>query len=75
MADTEAKSIVDTELDEAAEAAADTVADAEIDSGQFVSHEKVVEWLKSWGTPDKLPVLGRKLVEQSCLVDHGARSP
>ena len=37
------------------EAAADAAADAEIEAGRFVSHDKVVAWLKSWGTPNELP--------------------
>lgn len=55
MADTETRSIFDIEPDEAAEAAADDAADAEIEAGQCVPHDKVAEWLKSWGTPDELP--------------------
>jgi len=43
------------DLDEAAEAAADAQAIAEIEAGQFVSHEAVEAWLLSWGTPNKLP--------------------
>ena len=42
-------------MDEAAEAAADAMAVAEIEHGQFVSHEEVTAWLQSWGTPNKLP--------------------
>jgi len=52
---TETRSIFDREPDEAAEAAADAAADAEIEAGQFVSNDRVVAWLKSWGTPDELP--------------------
>jgi predicted transcriptional regulator len=55
MADTELKSIFDKEPDEAEEARLDAEADAAIDAGQFVTHDKVVEWLKSWGTPNELP--------------------
>jgi predicted transcriptional regulator len=55
MADPENKSIFDIEPDEAAEAAADAAADAEIEAGQFVANDRVVEWLKSWGTPNELP--------------------
>jgi len=55
MADTETKSVFDIPPDEAAEAEADAAADAEIESGRFVPHDKVVEWLKSWGTPNELP--------------------
>jgi predicted transcriptional regulator len=31
------------------------VADAEVEAGRFVTHDKVAEWLKSWGAPDELP--------------------
>jgi predicted transcriptional regulator len=43
------------DVDEAAEAAADAQAIAEIEAGQFVSHKAVEAWLLSWGTPNKLP--------------------
>ena len=55
MADNEGKSIFDNPPDEAEEARLDAAAEAEIEAGQFVTHDKVVEWLKSWGTPDELP--------------------
>ncbi len=55
MAEPEPKSIFDIDLDEAEEARLDAMADAEIESGQFVTHERVSAWLKSWGTPDQLP--------------------
>ncbi len=55
MSDPETKSIFDREPDEAAEAAADAAADAEIEAGQFVTNDRVVAWLKSWGTPNELP--------------------
>jgi predicted transcriptional regulator len=55
MADTETKSIFDIEPDEAAEQAADAAAEAEIDAGRFVPHAEVAKWLRSWGTPNKLP--------------------
>jgi predicted transcriptional regulator len=48
MGDPETKSIFDREPNEAA-------ADAEIEAGQCVSNDKVIEWLKSWGTPNELP--------------------
>lgn len=51
MADTDAISIFDLEPDEAEE----TRLDAEIEAGKFVSNDRVVEWLKSWGTPNELP--------------------
>jgi predicted transcriptional regulator len=28
---------------------------AEAEAGETIPHEKVVEWLRSWGTPNKLP--------------------
>ena len=40
----------DDELDER-----EMEAIADLDAGRFVSHEAVVRWLKSWGTPDELP--------------------
>ena len=43
------------DVDEAAEAAADAQAIAEIEAGQFIRHEAVEAWLLSWGTPNKLP--------------------
>jgi predicted transcriptional regulator len=49
MADTETKSVFEPDTE------ADAAADAEIDSGQFIPHDKVTEWLKSWGTPNELP--------------------
>jgi predicted transcriptional regulator len=55
MADTDIESLYDTEPDAADEARLDAAADAEIEAGQFVTHDKVAEWLKSWGTPNELP--------------------
>jgi predicted transcriptional regulator len=55
MADIETKSVFDVPPDAAAEAEADAAADAEIEAGRFVPHDKVVELLKSWGTPNELP--------------------
>jgi hypothetical protein len=45
MADPDVKSIFDIPLDDAAEAAADAIADAEIDEGHGVPHDRVREWL------------------------------
>ena len=28
----------------------------EVKAGQWVSHEEVVAWVHSWGTPDELPM-------------------
>jgi predicted transcriptional regulator len=47
MAEPEPKSIYDNEPDEAEEARLDALADAEIEAGQFVTHQRVGEWLKS----------------------------
>ena len=43
------------EIDEAAEAAADARAEADIAAGRVVSHEAVSRWLSSWGTANPLP--------------------
>lgn len=51
---TEPVSIFD-KIDEEAEAQAIAQARADIAAGRFVPHDKVVEWLRSWGTPDELP--------------------
>jgi predicted transcriptional regulator len=48
------KSIFD-KVDEEEEKRAIAEAEADIKAGRFVSHEEVVKWLKSWGTPDELP--------------------
>jgi predicted transcriptional regulator len=50
MPDTETKSSPSD-----ADAETDVSADAEIEAGRFIPHDKVVEWLKSWGTPNELP--------------------
>ena len=55
MADTEAKSIFDTEPDEAEEARLDAKAEAAYRAGRVIPHAKVVEWLNTWGTPEELP--------------------
>jgi predicted transcriptional regulator len=51
----EPKSIFDVSPDEALEALLDAAAEADYAAGRVVPHDKVVEWLKSWGTPDELP--------------------
>jgi predicted transcriptional regulator len=54
-------SILDTEpsifdeVDQAFEDAADAEAEADIAAGRVVPHEEVVEWLKTWGTPEEKP--------------------
>jgi predicted transcriptional regulator len=43
------------EMSPEAEAAADAKALADIAAGKGVPHEKVVAWLKTWGTPQEGP--------------------
>lgn len=54
MADTELKSIFDTEPDEPVEARLDAEAQKAYKAGRVVPQTKVVEWLKSWGTASLL---------------------
>jgi predicted transcriptional regulator len=54
MAEPEFKSLFDIQPD-AAEAAADAAAEAEIDAGQGVPHERVREWLARLAKGEKLP--------------------
>ena len=44
------------------EAAIDARAQADIATGRVVDHAKVVEWLKTWGTPEERPVPSEWLV-------------
>jgi predicted transcriptional regulator len=55
MANTETKSILETEPDAAEEARLDAEAWVAYKAGRVVPHAKVVEWLKSWGTPNAQP--------------------
>jgi len=55
MAEPKAKSVVDLSMDEAEEARLDAEADAEIEAGKGIAHERVKAWLESWGKPDELP--------------------
>ena len=41
--------------DAAAEERALAEAEAQIKAGQFISHKAMIEWLRSWGTPNELP--------------------
>ncbi len=43
------------EIDEEAERLADERAEADIKAGRVISHEAMVRWLLTWGTPNKLP--------------------
>jgi len=51
----DAKSVFDTPLDEDEEARLDAIADAEIDAGKGVPHEKVREWLSKLAKGERLP--------------------
>ncbi len=42
-------------IDEEHERLADEQAEADIKAGRVVPHEKVVEWLKTWGTAERKP--------------------
>jgi predicted transcriptional regulator len=55
MAASESKSVFDTPLDDAAEARLDAIADAEIDAGAGVPHEKVREWLTKLAKGERVP--------------------
>lgn len=55
MANTDAKSIFDTPLDDAEEARLDAVADAEIEAGKGVPHARVREWLLKLAKGEKAP--------------------
>jgi len=48
------KTIFD-DIDEEAEARAIAEAEADVAAGRVVPHEQIVEWLKSWGTPNERP--------------------
>ena len=49
------KSVFDIPLDETEEARLDAKADAEIDAGHGVPHDKVREWLLRLGQGEKVP--------------------
>ncbi len=51
----ELKSLFDLPPDHAAETAADAAADAEIEAGKGVPHERVREWLRKLANGEKLP--------------------
>lgn len=55
MAERKTKSIFDAPQDAAEEARLDALADAEIEAGHFVTHDRVGAWLKSWGKRGELP--------------------
>jgi predicted transcriptional regulator len=41
--------------DEEAEAQSEAEAEADVAAGRVVPNERVIEWLRSWGTADELP--------------------
>jgi predicted transcriptional regulator len=43
------------QVDEEAERLADERAEADIAAGRVISHEAMMRWIKSWGTPEELP--------------------
>jgi predicted transcriptional regulator len=55
MAKTDTSSIFDLPPDEATEAAADEAADAEIEAGKGVPHERVREWLLKLAKGERVP--------------------
>jgi hypothetical protein len=55
MAKPDTKSIFDGEPNPTDDVRLDAQADAEIEAGQFIPHSKVVTWLQSWSTANKLP--------------------
>jgi predicted transcriptional regulator len=42
-------------VDEEHERLQDDLAEADVKAGRVVPHEKVVEWLKTWGTAERKP--------------------
>jgi predicted transcriptional regulator len=55
MAVFEPKSVFETPLDEVEEARLDAIADAEIEAGKGVPHERVREWLAKLAKGERLP--------------------
>jgi predicted transcriptional regulator len=55
MAETEPRSILDLPLDAAEEARLDAEADAEIEAGKGVPHERVREWLLKLARGETVP--------------------
>jgi predicted transcriptional regulator len=43
------------QVDEAAEAAADARAEADVAAGRVIPHSEVAAWLATWGTPNEKP--------------------
>jgi len=55
MSASDAKSVFDTPLDDAEEARLDAIADAEIEAGKGVPHEKAREWLVKLAKGERVP--------------------
>jgi predicted transcriptional regulator len=55
MAEPDRKSVFDMPPDNATEAGLDSAAEAEIDAGKGVPHEKVREWLARLGKGHRIP--------------------
>jgi predicted transcriptional regulator len=55
MAVAEPQSVFETPLDEAEEVLLDAIADAEIEAGKGVPHERVREWLAKLAKGERLP--------------------
>lgn len=43
------------EIDEEADARLIAEAEADFAAGRVISHEAMMRWIRSWGTPDELP--------------------
>jgi hypothetical protein len=55
MADTDAKSLFDTEIDEAVEIRLDGEAEADYVAGRVISHERKCEWLTRLAKGERVP--------------------
>lgn len=51
----ELESTIFDDLEDEADRLAETAADADLEAGRVVPHERVREWLKTVGTPDQTP--------------------
>jgi len=55
MADTAAKSLFDTEIDEAVETRLDAEAEADYAAGRVISYERMCEWLTRLAKGERTP--------------------
>jgi len=58
------------QIDEAAEAAVDARAEADVAAGRVIPHSEMVAWLTSWGTTDEMPA-PRHWLEKDTPSDRG----